>query len=300
MRGLWERGSGTLKGSLCLAAAGAAFVVIAAIVRSLSGSVPLLQLAFLQQAVVVMVIAPTLIGGGWRRMRTARPGWHLLRSTATAAAILFGFLAVKHMPVAEVTTLLFSRMVFTAGLAALLLGEIVRRETWVSVGLATIGVVLVLSPDLGRLNGYGWAAVVSALAMSVAMLLTRYMRTENRDAVVCWQAIGLTVAFSVPALANWVPMSASQWLGCAAIGVLLWLSQHLNVLAYRYGEASAIQPAEASRLLVAVGIDVLVFGVVPSLSTFLGAGVIVLAMVAAVGVAGGILRGRKRNVGAGD
>lgn len=282
--GSWSRRSGTLKGSVCLAAAGAAFVVIAAIVRWLSGSMPLFQIAFLQQATVVLLVAPSLFAGGWRRMSTSRPGWHALRSAATAAGILLGFLAAKHLPVAEVTALLFSRMVFTAALAALLLRESVKRETWTGVGLATAGVILVLAPDAGRVNVYAWAAVASAFGISVTMLLTRYMRAENREAIVGWQAIGLSVLFAGPALIDWEPMDAAQWLGCAAIGLLLWISQHLNVLAYRYGEAGAIQPAEASRLLVAVAIDVAVFGLIPSLSTLAGAVVIIVAICASVGL----------------
>jgi drug/metabolite transporter (DMT)-like permease len=158
----------------------------------------------------------------------------------------------------------------------------------------------VLSPDAGRLNWYGFAAVASALGMSLTMLLTRYMRGESRDAIVGWQAIGLALAFAGPAAALWTPMQPAHWLGCGAIGVLLWLSQHLNVFAYRYGEANAIQPAEASRLLVAIGIDVAIFGVIPKLSTFLGAGVIVLAIGTAVGLLDRLLRGRRGDAEAGD
>lgn len=296
----WTGRSGTFRGSVCLASAGAAFVVVAGIVRWLSVDVPLLQIAFLQQATVVLLIAPGLLGGGWRRMRTTRPGWHLLRSGASAAAILFGFLAAKHLPVAEVTALLFSRMAFTAGLAVLLLGESVRRETWLGVVLATAGVLLVLSPEAGHVNVFAWAAIGSAFAISITMLLTRYMRDEQRDAIVGWQAIGLAAMFAAPAISGWVPLDPAQWLGCAAIGGLLWISQHLNVLAYRYGEAGAIQPAESSRLLVAVAIDVAIFGVVPGVSTFAGGVLIIVAICASVGLMRMRVRGPGGNAEPGD
>lgn len=300
VEGFWGRRSGTFKGAVCLAAAGAAFVAIAAIVRWLAGSMPLFQIAFLQQAMVVLLIAPGLIAGGWRRLSTARPAWHVLRSLATAAGILFGFLAAKHLPVAEVTALLFSRMAFTAAMAALLLGERVRRETWAGVGLATVGVLLVLSPDVGHVNVYACAAVASAFGISITMLLTRYMRAENRDAIVGWQAIGLAALFAGPALFDWAEMEISHWLGCAAIGLLLWVSQHLNVLAYRYAEASAIQPAEASRLLVAVAADVAFFGLIPSLSTLAGGVIIVVAICTSVGLTRLRLGGTGKDAGPGD
>ena len=66
-------------------------------------------------------------------------------------------------------------------------------------------------------------------------------------------------------------------------------------------DAGAAQAATlyASRLLVAIGIDVAIFGVMPKLSTFLGAAVIVLAIGTAVGFLDRLLRGRGRDAEAG-
>ena len=57
----------------------------------------------------------------------------------------------------------------------------------------------------------------------------------------------------------------------------LWLAQHLNVLAYRFAPAAAIQPADASRLIVALAIDSMLFGVLPSAMVVGGAILILVA-----------------------
>lgn len=278
MRDWWDAQTGVFKGSACLAAAGAAFVGINAVVHAVGPSMPAFQIAFLQQAVVVALIAPGILRKGIAVMRPRRPLLHVARCLATGVAILSGFVAMAHLPVSETTALLFSRMLFTAGLAVLLLREAVGLGNWTRIGIAAAGVVLVLSPDLSSVDIYGVAALVSALAISLTMLLIRVMKEETPQAIVGWQAIGLVMLFAGPAVHGWVPMDAPAVAACFAVGVLLWLAQHLNVLAYRHAAAGAIQPAEASRLVVALAVDAALFGRVPSLTVAAGVGLILAAV----------------------
>lgn len=277
MRDWWNRQTGIFKGSTCLAAAGAAFVGINAIVHAVGPSVPIFQIAFLQQAVVVALVAPGILRKGVAIMRPRRPSLHLARCIATGIAILSGFVAMANLPVSETTALLFSRMVFTAGLATLLLKEAIGAGAWIRIAVAALGVVLVLSPDISAVNIYGVAALVSAFAISITMLLIRVMKQETAEAIVGWQAIGLVVLFGGPAIHGWTPLDTAGLLACGSVGVLLWLAQHLNVLAYRYAAAGAIQPAEASRLIIAVAIDGALFGTIPSLTVIGGVGLILVA-----------------------
>lgn len=277
MRDWWGRQTGVFKGSVCLAAAGGAFVGISALVHAVGPSIPAFQIAFLQQAVVVALIAPGILRKGLSVMRPRRPLLHLARCLTTGIAILSGFVAMAHLPVSETTALLFSRMLFTAGLAMFLLREAVGLGTWARIGVAGVGVLLVLSPDVSSVDAYGLAALVSALAISLTMLLIRVMKDETAEAIVGWQAIGLVALFAGPAVHGWVPMGAPAVAACVAVGVLLWLAQHLNVLAYRHAAAGAIQPAEASRLVVALAVDAALFGSVPSLTVAAGVGLILAA-----------------------
>jgi drug/metabolite transporter (DMT)-like permease len=139
-------------------------------------------------------------------------------------------------------------------------------------------VVLVLRPDVSALNVYAVAALVSALAISVSMLLIRALKDDTAEAIVGWQAIGLVVLFCGPALYGWVALDGAAVLGCLAVGVLLWLAQHLNVLAYRHAAAGKIQSAEASRLAIALAIDAVVFGIIPSATVVAGVALIILAV----------------------
>ena len=72
---VWEYS--LLKGAVCLGLAGAAFVLIAGIVRWLSGSVPLLQIAFIQQIVVVALVVLPRAVSGQVRMTSVGHGQHL-------------------------------------------------------------------------------------------------------------------------------------------------------------------------------------------------------------------------------
>ena len=272
---VWEYS--LLKGAVCLGLAGAAFVLIAGIVRWLSGSVPLLQIAFIQQIVVVALVALPRAVSGQVRMTSVGHGRHMVRAMLTGAAILLGFLAVSHMPVAEVTAILFSRMVFTAILAKTWLGERFSLVKAMGIAVAAAGGVVVLDPSFGEVNIYGWAAVGSAAAMSLSMLMIRWMRSEPREAIVGRQAIWLAVGLAPGAISVWADVSWMELAGCLATGLLLWFSQHMNVFAFRYAEPSAIQSVEAFRLVVALVIDLAVFGILPEDQTMLGGALVVLA-----------------------
>ncbi|MEQ8398317.1 DMT family transporter [Thalassobaculum sp.] len=277
MKDWWSVQSDVFKGSVCLAAAGAAFVGINAIVHSVGRTIPPFQLAFLQQVVVLLLVAPGILAKGLGVMRTKTPALHICRCLATGVAIFSGFVAMANLPVSETTALLFSRMVFTAALATWFLKEAIGAASWLRITIAGVGVILVLSPDASSLNVYGFAAIVSALAISITMLLIRAMKEETAEAIVGWQAAGLVLLFGGPAIIFWVPLDGRGAIACVSVGVLLWLAQHLNVLAYRYAAAGAIQPAEASRLVIALAIDGLLFGTIPSMTVIGGVALILMA-----------------------
>ena len=104
------------------------------------------------------------------------------------------------------------------------------------------------------------------------------MRGETTTAIVWWQSLGLTIGFGLLALTMWQPVTSQMLYVGIAIGVLLWLGQIWNVAAYRHGKASAIQTAEATRLIIALLIDLAVFAIVPDLGAILGIMLIAVAV----------------------
>ncbi len=67
-----------------------------------------------------------------------------------------------------------------------------------------------------------------------------------------------------------------QWLGLAAIGLLMLSAQSLFLFAIRRGDASFVAPLFYATLVFAALYDFTIFGIIPSALSFAGAGIIIL------------------------
>ena len=123
--------------------------------------------------------------GGYRLLRTERPGAHLRRSVAGLCSLFFSFTAVGMLPLATATALGYAAPLFITLFAIPLLGESIRLYRLVAVVLGFGGVLLMAHPD-GRGISSG---VLFALAGAVALLLQP------------WCGVPLPALFGVLALA---------------------------------------------------------------------------------------------------
>ena len=83
----------------------------------------------------------------------------------------------------------------------------------------------------------------------------------------------------IPALLSWQTPSVREWVVLGVIGIVSYIGQRLNVLAFSWGEASLLASLDYVRLLYAVVIGYLLFGNLPHANTVLGAIIIVAAAV---------------------
>lgn len=110
-----------------------------------------------------------LLREGWAGFRMERLGWHAARGFDVAFSATTFFTAVQIMPIAEATAISFTSPMVTALLAAALIGEPMRRETWIASLIAFGGVLIVLRPNFAAI---GLAAVLPLLAaFGMALLI---------------------------------------------------------------------------------------------------------------------------------
>jgi drug/metabolite transporter (DMT)-like permease len=209
------------------------------------------------------------------------PAVQWLRGAAVALAAVSFFAAVFVMPLAPATAILFTSPMLTALLAAVFLGEPMRRETWLASLFAFAGVLIVLRPNFAAA---GWAAL-SALGMSVLMIGNRF---------VAGTASALAMQFFVAACASPILLGAAlgfhfggvegyelawpHWsvlARCALIACTATLAHWLIYLGTTRAGAASAAPMTYVQLLVAVLFGWWLFGDHPDGWTLLGAAVIV-------------------------
>jgi drug/metabolite transporter (DMT)-like permease len=269
----------------------AGFVLLScgdAVVKSMAGQWAPTAIAALRYLLGAIGLG-ALLAARQGRAAFAMPVPHiqLLRGLGVAMATIGFFSAIFVMPLATATAITFTSPMLTALLAALVLGEPARRETWIASLIAFAGVLIVLRPNFLSI---GWAALlplISALGMSLMMTANRY---------VAGKASPLAMQVFLAALATPMLIAASAGLHfggierfvvtwpdwsvvarCALVACSASCAHWLIYLGTTRAGAASVAPMTYVQMLVASLLGWLFFDSHPDAMTLLGAAVIIAA-----------------------
>jgi drug/metabolite transporter (DMT)-like permease len=267
------------------------FTVMGALIKSLGDAYPTNQIVFVRS---LFALIPVLImvqaAGGWRVLITAYPWSHLGRSLAGLTAMTCLFAALALIPLATATAIAYAAPLFTTALAALLLGERVRRYRWAAVVVGFFGVLVMLAPagltlaDTGLAGGGDRYALGAGLALAGAIFMALAMVQIRRltgfepsiRIVFYFTAIG-TVAAGLTLPVNAVLPTWPDAAVMLAIGVTGGLAQLTLTASYRGAPASVIAPFDYTSMLWALVLGYVLFAEVPQPLVLIGAGVVIAA-----------------------
>ncbi|MFM8756209.1 MAG: DMT family transporter, partial [Limnohabitans sp.] len=179
----------------------------------------------------------------------------------------------------DMTAIGFTGPIYIMLGAAWFLGEPMRRDRWVAALVGFGGVMVVVAPNVSTDGGwYHLVMLASSPVFAASFLITKALtRYEQPGVIVLWQALTVT-ALSLPlALPGWQMPTLWQWLGFACTGVLGTLGHYCVTRAFHAADISATQSLRFLDLVWAAMLGWLLFADVPSVSTFAGAVVILMA-----------------------
>ncbi len=271
----WHTLHGNVRGSLIILLAGLASVAMSALIKHIGQNIPVIEILFIRQFLVLMIISPIIIKNLGTVFKTRVLGMHFLRSLFSLIAMISGFTAVVYLPLAEVTAISFVRTLFTTVLAIVFLKEVVGIRRWSSVIVGFIGVLIIIRPDAGNLNFYAMLAILSALFVSAINIVMRKLsQIDNPSTIMTYQSIIVTSVMAVPSYFVWVTPTPEEAVYILMIGGLMSIMQWLFIQAFKVGEAAAIVPMIYVRLIYAAIIGIVIFGEYPTVWTLTGAGII--------------------------
>ncbi len=251
---------------------------MALLIKLVGAGIHVTQVIFVRQLCIILIMLPQLSKGFPESVKTKQPLLHLARISVALVAMLCGFTAVIHMPLADATAIGFAKSLFVTIFAIILLKESVGIRRWSATLVGFGGVLIMLQPGSNGFSIYGVYAAVAAVAAGLVMVLIRIMsRKDPPSTILIYQGVGVALVLAIPAFINWRPPTPAEWLLLLGIGITGYLSQLCNVYAYKYGEASLLAPLEYTRILYATVIGLIVFGDLPGVSTVVGATIVVLA-----------------------
>lgn len=268
------------RGILAMLAAVALFSLMDAALKLLSPHYPALQVAALRGfASLPLVLLWAFATVGPRALLRVRWSLHLLRGALAVLMMGCFMFALQTLSLATAYSLFFVAPLMICALSVPLLGERVGPRRWSAIVVGLIGVLVVLRPSTeGMLSLGGLAVLVAAVAYSLSSIAVRVLgRSDSTQSMVVWMLTMLSLGAGALALPAWIPLQPGHWPLIAGIGVTGALGQYAITEAFRRGEPSLVAPLEYSALAWALGLDLVLWGVLPDSLTLLGAAIIVIS-----------------------
>ena len=297
-----------LRGILLKLAATFVFAVMSAIIKVVSARFPVGEIVLFRSifAMAILIVWLARRGEFPRALATQRKLGHVGRSIAGSGGMFFGFIALSLLPLADATAFTFASPLLIVPMAAIGLGEVVRPYRWAAVGIGFVGVMIMLSDDLGgggatRTAGYAAGAAVAlcgAFCTAVAMIQTRRLSRSEATGAIVFYFTSVTAVFGAAVLilaAAWpsgaigaeafaaqrfVAPTPAEFALLASIGLLGGAAQILMTASYRYADASMIAAFDYVSMIWAATLGYVCFAETPSPAVLVGA-----AAVAAAGIA---------------
>jgi drug/metabolite transporter (DMT)-like permease len=243
-----------------------------AVVKSMTGQFSGPGISLLRYIIGTLLLALLVAWrSGWKGFAVGRYDLQFGRGAAVAVASVSFFLSLQWMPLATATSIHFTSPIWVALLAPWLLGEKATPRAWLCTGLALVGVIVILRPNVAELGLAAGLPVVAALGMAVLVILNRKIsgRSDSILALQFWIA-----AFAVPVVALFAllghvsghPALALSWptpivvLKCGAVAVTGTVAHWLIFVATERAPAPLVAPMLYVQLLVSGVLGWTIFG----------------------------------------
>lgn len=251
----------------------------------LAGNVPVGETIFFRAlfAMVPLFALSAWTVGPMNVVRTTRPLFHLIRSSAGVCSMFLNFGALAVLPLADITAFSFAAPIFAVVLAAIILHETAGPWRWGAVAIGFVGVLVMIEPHGGvrAIFGHGFSAGVAMalggalLAAFVVVFIRQMSTTERSETIVFYFMLTCTAAGALSMLWAAVPLSPAQLFWLVLCGLLGGIGQICMTFSYRYAEPSLLAPFDYVAMVWAVLLGYFLFSEIPEMLVMTGAGIVI-------------------------
>ena len=254
-----------------------------ALMKGASLAVGAYSAAFLRSLCGIVLVAPVWLarGGRWPSREVLRV--HLLRGVCGSFMALTFFYALTRLPLAETIAISFIAPLVALYLAAIFLGESIRREAIIAAVLGLAGTIVIIGGKIGREPMgedalLGLAAILfSALLYAGNLVISRHQAqlAQPLEISAFHSGVGaLVLGLAAPFLLRLPDQHAALLIAGSAL--LTVIGMVAFAWAYARAEAQVLVPMEYSGFLWAVLFGWLFFAEQVTATTVLGTALIVL------------------------
>lgn len=209
------------------------FSVMSLFVKFVGRRIPAMEIVFLRGA-MTLALSWWMVRRAGVRWPGNRPALLALRGVIGFLALSSFYIAVVHLPLAEVTVVHYMHPLFAALFASHFLGEPLDRRVLLAIAIGLAGVVLIAKPDVlfpamavpGVDSRFVPFALASAVGSAAAYVAVRGATREDHPLLVVLYFPLLTVPLALPfAVASWVTPRGVEWPLLLGVGITTQLGQ---------------------------------------------------------------------------
>ncbi|MEM9625947.1 MAG: DMT family transporter [Pseudomonadota bacterium] len=244
--------------------------------KILIASYPVVQILWLRY-VLLIIVAYWLMKRLGTSVNLRNPWLQLSRGVLLLVQMCLLVYAFGQMALADAHAILAITPLIVTALSAPLLGEKVGVRRWSAVGVAFVGMLVILRPGFGVLQPMTFLVMLAALIGAIYLALTRLVgRTDPPEASLFWLAItGLIVLSAIVPFYWRPPTNAADWGLLLLVAVLGIIGHFCLIKGFQLAEASVLQPYIYTGLIGSILVGYVVFRDLPDLPTIIGALIIV-------------------------
>jgi drug/metabolite transporter (DMT)-like permease len=257
------------------------FSLMSAFAKLAGGRLPSQEIVFFRAIVVTSLTYYAIQARGIDPWGTEK-GLLLLRGLLGYAALSCFLWAVIRLPLADTTVIHFTNPVWTALLAALFIGEVLRGWEVILGIVALGGVIMVVRPGFlfGDVSGLdpvaAGAALAGAILAAAAYVAAKKLIRTHDPLVIVFAFAVVSLVGSIPStVSSFVMPTGLEWLILLGVGLGAQGGQLFVTKALQVEKVSRVMAVGYLQIVFAAAWGLLLFQEVPDVWTGLGASVII-------------------------
>lgn len=273
------------RGAAWMTCAMAGYVINDAFIKLAAEDLPLFQSIFLRGVMITVILYVIAQRRGDLvdfRSKLSRP--LLIRLSTEAVATIFYLLALTNVPLSGLTAVMQIIPIAVVFVAARMLHEPVSTYRVLAVIGGFIGVLLIVRPGSADFSPWflaGFGAVVMVVTREIATVSIPSSASALYVAF-CTAVTIMSMGLAISIFQGWASPTGRDLGLLFLAGVFLCVGYISSVVTIRVGDLSYSAPFRYTVLLLAILLQIVVFGEVPDALTFVGCAVVAAAGIVAL------------------
>ena len=267
--------SGSTRGALWMIGAAMSLVAMAVLVRFLTPKYSVLELIFLRNVIVLVLMTPWIMRTGLHNLRTPRLAGHALRNAFLYSGNVAWFFGVTMVSLADLAALQFTMPLFTIIMAAIALREKIGVHRWSATAVGFLGALVIIRPGIIELDLGAIVVLIAAFMYSAAYIVTKKLAsTESGNLVVFYMSVFIVAFAFIPAMVVWRTPDLIDAPALIMLGAMGYTTHFCVTRAMAAADASYVAPFDFLRLPMSAILGYVLFQEVSDPWVWAGAAVI--------------------------